>query len=258
MARIISTHSYRGGTGKSNVTVNLAVLQAIAGKRVAIVDTDLPSPGVHMLFGMDEHTPSRTLNDYLWGLCPITDAAHDVGATLWPDGAACGGKLFVVPGSMRGSDITRIVREGYDTNLLNDGLITLLERLDLDYLFIDTHPGCNEETLLCVAVSDLLIVLLRPDRQDFQGTAVVVEIARKLEVPNIRIVVNKVPPGLDPQALKSRVAAAYRAEVSGLLPLATDMVELGSAGVFATMNPDHPLTTEFRRIGEDVMAAANG
>ena len=47
MAKIISTHSFRGGTGKSNTTANLAVLVARAGWRVGIIDTDIQSPGVH-------------------------------------------------------------------------------------------------------------------------------------------------------------------------------------------------------------------
>ena len=47
MPAIVSIHSYRGGTGKSNVTANLAVSVAMSGKRVGIVDTDIQSPGVH-------------------------------------------------------------------------------------------------------------------------------------------------------------------------------------------------------------------
>jgi len=54
VAKIISVHSYRGGTGKSNVTANLAVCLAAAGKRVAVVDTDIQSPGIHMLFGLKD------------------------------------------------------------------------------------------------------------------------------------------------------------------------------------------------------------
>ena len=54
MAQIVSVHSFRGGTGKSNLTANLAVLTALQGKRVGIVDTDVQSPGIHVLFGFDE------------------------------------------------------------------------------------------------------------------------------------------------------------------------------------------------------------
>lgn len=55
--------------------------------------------------------------------------------------------------------------------------------LKLDYLFIDTHPDLNEETLISIGISNVLLVILRPDSQDFQGTAVTVDVARKLEYP---------------------------------------------------------------------------
>jgi MinD-like ATPase involved in chromosome partitioning or flagellar assembly len=71
MAKIISIHSFRGGTGKSNTTANLCALLAAMGKRVAVIDTDIQSPGVHVLFGLDESEMKNTLNDYLWGNCRI-------------------------------------------------------------------------------------------------------------------------------------------------------------------------------------------
>jgi len=43
--------------------------------------------------------------------------------------------------------------------------LQLVKALALDYLFIDTHPGVNEETLLSIAISDKLFVVLRPDHQ---------------------------------------------------------------------------------------------
>ena len=49
MATTVAVHSFRGGTGKSNITANLAVTVARQGRRVAIVDTDIQSPGVHVL-----------------------------------------------------------------------------------------------------------------------------------------------------------------------------------------------------------------
>ncbi len=50
--KIVSIHSFRGGTGKSNTTANLAAQVAMAGKRVGVVDTDIQSPGIHVLFGL--------------------------------------------------------------------------------------------------------------------------------------------------------------------------------------------------------------
>ena len=52
MATIISVHSFRGGTGKSNTTANLAAVVAAAGQRVGVIDGDIQSPGIHVLFGL--------------------------------------------------------------------------------------------------------------------------------------------------------------------------------------------------------------
>ncbi|MFL5804583.1 MAG: ParA family protein, partial [Roseiflexaceae bacterium] len=46
MSQIISIHSFRGGTGKSNTTANVTALLAASGLRVGVIDTDLQSPGI--------------------------------------------------------------------------------------------------------------------------------------------------------------------------------------------------------------------
>ena len=71
MSKIISVHSFRGGTGKSNISANIASQLAQRGHRVGVIDTDIQSPGIHVLFGMDEEQIDRSLNDYLWGRCNI-------------------------------------------------------------------------------------------------------------------------------------------------------------------------------------------
>src|SRR5271168_4801499 len=145
MTKIVSTHSYRGGTGKSNVTANLAAQLASRGRRVAIVDTDIQSPGIHVLFRVDPQELKLTLNDYLWGRCRVEETAVDVTASVVDiNGAsviAPPGGIFLVPSSVKTGEIARILKEGYDVNALNDGFQDLIENLALDYLLIDTHPG---------------------------------------------------------------------------------------------------------------------
>src|SRR5262249_2514671 len=109
MAKIISIHSFRGGTGKSNVTANLAMLLAQSGRRVGVVDTDLQSPGLHVLFGLEEE--QHTLNEYLWGKCAIKQTAYDVTSKLKTEIA---GKVYLIPASSKTGEIARILREGYD------------------------------------------------------------------------------------------------------------------------------------------------
>ena len=251
MARLVAVHSFRGGTGKSNTTANLAATLALQGQRVGIVDADIQSPGIHVLFGLDEDRIGHSLNDYLWGKCSIEDAAQDVSAALGP-GAAGAGRIYLIPSSIRAGEIARVLREGYDVGLLNDGFQALLTRLQLDYLLIDTHPGLNEETLLSITISDVLVIILRPDRQDFQGTAVTVDVARRLEVPQLLIVVNKVLPEVDFAALRAEVERTYQAPVAGVLPLSDDLIRLASSDVFSVRYPDHPWTQMIRTIGRQV------
>lgn len=241
MAKIISVHSFRGGTGKSNSTANLASIVASHGYRVGIVDTDIQSPGIHVLFGFDEERMERSLNDYLWGRCPVEDAAYDVTSALQGLGRDRS-QIFLIPASLRAGEIARVLREGYDVGLLNDGFQELIRTLDLDYLFIDTHPGLNEETLLSITISDVLLLILRPDRQDFQGTAVTVDIARKLEVPKMLLLVNKVLTSYDFDALKQEVEATYGAPVAGVLPLSEEMIQMASSDLFCLRFPDHPFS----------------
>jgi MinD-like ATPase involved in chromosome partitioning or flagellar assembly len=216
MSKIISIHSYRGGTGKSNMTANLASIIARGGNRVCIVDTDIQSPGIHVLFGYNENNMERCINDYLWGKCPIADTAYNV-SSLLPQ-LTGNGSLHLIPSSIKAGEIARVLREGYDVGLLTDGFQELIEVLNLDYLFIDTHPGLNEETLLSITISDILLLILRPDQQDFQGTAVTVDVARQLEVPKILMTINKAPESLDFDDLKQQVESIYKIPVVGVLP----------------------------------------
>jgi len=244
MATIVSVHSFRGGTGKSNTTANLAALMAMTGRRVGVVDTDIASPGIHVLFGMGDTGAGRSLNDYLWGRCPIEETAHDVTANLGPN---VRGKVLLIPSSIKAGEIARILREGYDVGLLNDGFRDLIAALRLDALLVDTHPGLNEETLLSMAISDVLVIVLRPDQQDYQGTAVTVEVARKLEVPCLRLIVNKVPAAFDVEEVRARVEQTYGCEVAAVLPHSEEMMVLASAGVFVARYPNHPLAALYRQ-----------
>ena len=250
MSKIVSIHSFRGGTGKSNLTANLAGLVALAGHRVAVVDTDVQSPGIHMPFGLGEERIEQTLNNFIWSECPIEKAAYDVSDAI----GAAAGTIYLVPSSIKVSDIGRILKEGYDVRVLNDGFQALIEKLELDFLFIDTHPGVNEETLLSIAISDTLVLILRPDQQDFQGTAVTVELAKKLDVPRMLLVINKALPSMNFDGLRTRVEKIYQTPVAAILPLTTEMVQLASSGLISLAHPDLEVSREMRRIAEQIMA----
>jgi MinD-like ATPase involved in chromosome partitioning or flagellar assembly len=251
MAEIIAVHSFRGGTGKSNSIANLAALIAMQGQRVGIIDTDIQSPGIHVIWGLPPEEINFTLNDYLWGRCGMKDAAVDLTPVLRAAvDKEVKGSLHLVPASIKANEIARILREGYDVVHLNDGLQELIRNLRLDYLLIDTHPGLNEETLLSIGIADLLLIVLRPDNQDFQGTAVTVDVARKLQVSKMALLINKALPEIAVQDLQQQVEALYQVPVLGVLPLAIEVAQLASQGVFCLRYPQHPISITLQGVAD--------
>lgn len=247
MTRIISVHSWRGGTGKSNLTANLAALLAAAGQRVAVVDTDIQSPGIHILFGLKGATIRHSLNDFLWGRTSIEDAAMDLSEHL---GTPLAGKLYLVPSSINSGEIARVLREGCDAHTLTEGLRKLARTLRLDTLLIDTHPGLNEETLLSIALSHSLVIILRPDQQDYEGTGLTIEVANALNVPRTLLVVNKVPAVFDADHVRTLVTQAYGRPVTAVIPHSDELMALASGGIFALHHPDHPIAQTMREIAQ--------
>ena len=251
MSKIVSIPSFRGGTGKSNTTANLATSLAMRGLKVGVVDTDIQSPGIHVIFGATEEDFDKTLNDFLWGRCEIKDTAYDVTGNI---GVPISGKVYLIPSSIRTGEITRILRDGYDVSLLNDGINGIIDALDLDVLFIDTHPGLNEETLLSIAISDALAIILRPDSQDYQGTGVTVEVARSLEVPRLLLVVNKAPTQFNRDQVRAKVENTYNAEVAAVIPHSEELMTLASEGVFVARFPNDPVAAMYRALADRLVS----
>jgi septum site-determining protein MinD len=198
-----------------------------------------------VLFNLDESDMAYSLNDNLWGKCTIEQAAQDVTGHV---GGEIKGQIFLIPSSIKAGEIARILREGYDVGLLNDGFRDVIEKLKLDYLLIDTHPGLNEETLLSIAISNALVIIMRPDQQDYQGTAVTVDVAKKLDVPKMLMLINKTPTSLDFDDVRARVEQIYNAKVAAVLPHSDEMMTLASSGIFSIRFPDNIVTKGLRSL----------
>jgi septum site-determining protein MinD len=259
VTRVVSVHSFRGGTGKSNLTANLAATLARSGHRVGIIDTDIQSPGVHVLFGVEVGEVESSLNDFLADRCGIEQAAMEVGSRLegTADGKADRGRIYLVPASMDAGAIAQVLREGYDVSMLAAGVHRIGDALALDTLLIDTHPGLNEETLLAITLSHAMVVVLRPDHQDFQGTAVTVEVARRLEVPRIVLVANNVPASVDTADLGRQVSEAYGAPLAAALPHCDALMTLASAGVLCHEAPEDPWVAGMEGVAAELDGAAH-
>ncbi len=85
------------------------------------------------------------LNDFLWRGREIGAAARDV---IPGSRAVSGGRLLLIPSSIKASEITRVLREGYDAQRLTHGLRRLVSELQLDVLLIDTVEGRTAQLML--------------------------------------------------------------------------------------------------------------
>ena len=150
-----------------------------------------------------------------------------------------------------------MLEQGYDVQLLDQGIGTVVKELRLDVVLMDTAGGLTEETVLAMVLSDVVAIMLRPDQQDYQGTAVTLEVARRLEVPRLRLVVNEVPALLDPAQLEGQVEHVYACRVAAVLPDADELRSLASTGIFVLRYPDHPLTTLYQRVAAQLVEQAS-
>jgi septum site-determining protein MinD len=239
MAKIISFNAFLRGTGKSSFVANVAVLLAARGSRVGVVDLDESAPTMHLLFGLRDSEMTYTLSDFLAGRCPVIETAYEVTPQF---GRRTGGRIFLVPLSIELGRIPIALREGLDMDLLSSGLQQLMRTLALDVLLIDGSSGLNELSLTSLAMSDVAGLLLRLDKRVYQGTGVMIDLARKLEVPRLALIVNMVPPRFDLDAVQAKVAETYGCQVIAVLPYSDQISAVASRGLFVLEYPDHPQT----------------
>jgi MinD-like ATPase involved in chromosome partitioning or flagellar assembly/DNA-binding MarR family transcriptional regulator len=254
MAKILSIHSFRHGTGKSNLTANLAVLLAQQGQRVGIIETDRGAPGIHALFGLDDQAVDTLITDFLQSNRPIEEATSDLSGMI-PVGAGAvavlSSRTALSPTGVKVGEIAKLLQDGYDLGLLGSQFHQLVIRLNLDYLLVDTSPGFTEVTLLAMTLSDLVLLVMCLDQQDFQGTAVAVDIARKLNVP-AKLVVNQVLPIFNLQEIPKQLEEIYQVPVVGMIPFAEEMLLLAGNDIFCRRYPNHRLTLAVRNMLEQI------
>ena len=245
MSKIISFSAFSRGTGKSTLLANMTVLLATRGRRVGVVDLDESAPTMHLLFGLRSQEMTFTLSDYLAGHCPIVETAYEVTHPLRKRGS---GRIFLVPLSIEPGQVPMALRVGLDLEMLSNGLQELMKMLALDLLLIDGSSGLNELSLTALAMSDVAVLVLRLDKRDYQGTAVMVDMARKLEVPRLALVVNMVLPGFDLEAVSSKVTETYGCEVIAVLPHFEDFAAVSDSGLFVLQNPGRVETAALRQV----------
>ncbi len=189
MGKIIAVHSYKGGTGKTSLAVNLAATYSRRGKKVCLMDLDFRAPSLHAIF--KDYNPDYWLNDYLNSVCEIdkvlVDATKDHGN---------GGKLMVAlanPSTEAIRDMTAKDRK-WEMKALGRLLSlrsALLSDGDFDYIIFDTSPGLQYSSINAI-VKDVALVVTSLDASDINGSQRMTAELYDLFEKKTGILVNKV------------------------------------------------------------------
>ncbi len=144
-ARVVTVTSGKGGVGKSNLAVNLAVQLRKEGKRVVIFDADFGLANVEVMFGA---IPQYNLSDFIY--------------------RGKGIKEIITPGPMDigfisgGSGIIGL------NNLYREQIMYLVKSIDelneiADFIIIDTGAGISDQVLEFVMASPEVLLVSTPE-----------------------------------------------------------------------------------------------
>src|ERR671923_439339 len=176
MTRCIAFHSYKGGTGKTTIASNFAVLLAKKGYRVFLLDLDVYAPSLQAYF---EREPPKWINDFLWNNAKVEEVLVDLtSATLSNNNTTYNsGKLYVGFCNPKKEEIYRLDGAGKQDiskiQLLRRFVLLreqIISNYDADYIIIDTSPGIRYWSINALAVADTLFLTLKMDNLDIDGT----------------------------------------------------------------------------------------
>lgn len=174
-SRLITISSGKGGVGKSNFALNLAINLASHGKKIAIIDADFGMANIEVLYG---NVPSKSLANILNGDCTIEDII-----TKGPGG------ISLVSG---GSGITELANLN-DTQLefLLETFLYLDEKYDI--ILIDTGAGAGERVTRMICASSETIIITTPEPTAITDSYALIKILKQLDnIPPMFIVINRV------------------------------------------------------------------
>jgi flagellar biosynthesis protein FlhG len=147
MAITISVGSGKGGTGKSMVLANLALLLAREGRRVCIVDLDIGGANAHIFFGLFE--PRHSLSDFLTRkVGSLNEIAHCFDSFYG---------LKLIPGT---GDTLQTANMSYHEKMR---LLRAITTIDADVVLVDVGAGTSYHSLDIFMAADLQICITMPE-----------------------------------------------------------------------------------------------
>ncbi len=182
----ILVHSYKGGTGKTTVAVNIASILSLENK-VLLIENDFMMPSFFDIFKCE---PNAYFNDYLNGNVNFDEVIeYEVKSNL---DVVFTNKRFDPNEKVMSSD------QEWFLSILKQ-MIADLKTLEkkYNYIIFDTPPGWHLIVVNLIALSNKAVLLLRPDSYEVNGTKIMLEILYKRAKPirswDVYLLFNQVP-----------------------------------------------------------------
>jgi MinD-like ATPase involved in chromosome partitioning or flagellar assembly len=242
MSKIIAVHSYKGGTGKTLMSVNLAATFAKQGKKVAIFDLDFRAPSLFAI--LKAENAETWFNDYLNNTCEINKVLIDLSARLPGAGKFYAGLANPSTEAIRDMSAKDRKWEMRALGRLLSLRNTLINEQKFDYLIFDTSPGLQYSSINAIVTADFVVVATTGDRSDVNGTKRMLAELYNLFEKKTGLVINKV---LDTSKSKNaemakKVKETYQVPLLGTVPCFCEILRAEGNYIFPQDKPDHPFT----------------
>ncbi|MGD0996482.1 MAG: MinD/ParA family protein [Candidatus Bathyarchaeia archaeon] len=243
MSKIIALHSYKGGTGKTLLSLNLAAALAKLGKKVCVFDLDFRAPSLFSI--LKAENVEYWLNDYLNNSCDAEKVLIDLSSKVPGNGKFFAGLANPATEAIR--DMSAKDRK-WEMRALGRLLAlreTLLEDQKFDYLFLDTSPGLQYSSINAIVAADFVVVVTTGDRSDVDGTKRMLQELYNLFEKKTGLVLNKV---LDSSAtakkaeMSNKIKTVYHVPMLAIVPCFCEILRAEGNSIFIEDKPDHPFT----------------
>lgn len=173
-ARVITVTSGKGGVGKTNITINLAIKISQLGLKVIVIDADLGLSNVDIVLGK---IPKYNLSDVINYRRSIHEIIEE----------GPGGVKFISGGSGL-QDLIKISNEQLAYLLMELGKLDE----EADIIFIDTGAGISDQVLSFVYAAKEVIVLTTPEPTAITDAYALIKVmAQKDKSKKISLLLNK-------------------------------------------------------------------
>jgi septum site-determining protein MinD len=256
-AKAISIHSARGGTGKTVIATNLAMVFAKRGLKVALLDLDFRAPSLNVIFSKAHEAASKGwLNDYLNGQCTEEQVMIDVSRNYNIEGELLVGlanpsveAIRSILGKSNAWEVTAVKK-------MFSLLSKLFDDLSVDYCLLDTSPGIQYSSINSAVSSDLTVIVTTMDSLDLKGTENMLADLYDALSRKTAVLVNKYSPEArsfqdePPEAVASRVVDVLKHPVVGVIPCFCDVLRRERASIMAIDDPKHPFVGKIEEIAK--------